>query len=566
MEKTKKDFALELKESLKRISILVAMQLKNIRKKSTLSFGRKTVSFIVNLVLIALITTGLYFLLNLVVNIFSIGFILSSDFLMVYIAALQLTSIVTCTGGMMQSLFLNRDNVLLLALPCRHSEVFTSKLIVYYIFELKKALYGILPLILTIGISTNESIYSALPFVKLNYFLLSPIVIILLPLIPVLIGSILSLPASYLKRFINSSPIVQLIFILFLVFLTYGVTFIILSLLPEKIAVITEYVTFIDNIKALFQSMAEFTIYVRSFVLMLYSYKIWLNILIILSIVVIGTALVTLIIKPFYFNIASRSMEEAREKNHKVNEVVNKNVFVSFIKKEFLMSYRDVGKTTESYLLLLFMPSIMILILGIYSRLALNQTTGPAYASMFAMLYITLLSLTSVVDISTSLTREGTEFILLKTAPSKCENVTWAKIIASLTFTISVLTVSYLMLYIGALVSNIKYLVDYIPLIYVSMLITNIGLTFKGMEVDVMSPSLIEYASTKSVKGNNNIAKTIEEGTLLSVIYTVIFAVSIFSIGINAFIIIIPISIIYVLIRVFSFKTKLFAFFDDIEV
>ena len=566
MENVKRNAALDLKESFKRVSILVSMQLKNVNKKKSLSFGRKTVSFFVSLVIIALITTGLYFALNFIANVFSIGFILSSDFLMVYIAALQLTSIVTCTGGMMQSLFLDRDNVLLLSFPCRHSEVFTSKLVVYYIFELRKALFGILPLILTIGISTNESIYSALPFVKLNYFLLIPIVIILLPLIPVLIGSLLSLPASFLKRFINSSPIIELIFILVLVFLTYGLTFIIVSALPDRIAVITEYVTFLDNIKSLFASVASFTLYVRFFVHMLYSYNILLNILFILLIVVTGVALVILIIKPFYFNLASRSMEEAREKDHKMSTKTNKNVFMSFIKKEFLMSYRDIGKTTESYLLILFMPSIMILILAIYSRLALNLSTGPVYASIFAMLYLSLLSLTSVVDISTSLSREGTEFIILKTAPSKCENVTWAKILVSLVFTLGVLLVSYLMLYIGALALNIKYLVEYIPLIYVVSAITNIGLTFKGMEVDVMNPSLIEYATTKSTKENKNISKTIEEGTLLSVIYTTIFGIFIFSVGLSAFLVLIPLSIIYLVYRVFSFRTKLFAFFDDIEV
>ena len=566
MENVKRNAALDLKESFKRVSILVSMQLKNVNKKKSLSFGRKTVSFFVSLVIIALITTGLYFALNFIANVFSIGFILSSDFLMVYIAALQLTSIVTCTGGMMQSLFLDRDNVLLLSFPCRHSEVFTSKLVVYYIFELRKALFGILPLILTIGISTNESIYSALPFVKLNYFLLIPIVIILLPLIPVLIGSLLSLPASFLKRFINSSPIIELIFILVLVFLTYGLTFIIVSALPDRIAVITEYVTFLDNIKSLFASVASFTLYVRFFVHMLYSYNILLNILFILLIVVTGVALVILIIKPFYFNLASRSMEEAREKDHKMSTKTNKNVFMSFIKKEFLMSYRDIGKTTESYLLILFMPSIMILILAIYSRLALNLSTGPVYASIFAMLYLSLLSLTSVVDISTSLSREGTEFIILKTAPSKCENVTWAKILVSLVFTLGVLLVSYLMLYIGALALNIKYLVEYIPLIYVVSAITNIGLTFKGMEVDVMNPSLIEYATTKSTKENKNISKTIEEGTLLYVIYTTIFGIFIFSVGLSAFLVLIPLSIIYLVYRVFSFRTKLFAFFDDIEV
>lgn len=566
MEEVKNNFKENLNETIKRISILVSMQLKNVRKKSSLSFGRKTVSFIVSLALIALITAGLYLIFNVVVNLFSIGFILSADFLMFYIAILQVTSIVTCTGGMMQSLFLDRDNVLLLSFPCRHSEVFASKLIVYYIFELRKALFGILPLVLTIGLSTNESIYSVLPFVKLNYFLLVPIVIIFLPIIPVLFGSLFSLPASFIKRYINSSPIVELVANLLLVFITYALVFIIVSLLPERIAVITEYVTFVDKIKSFVQDIAGFTLYVRFFVLMLYSSNIGLNILFILLIVISGIALVTLIIRPFYFSLASRSMEEAREKDHKIKEEAPKNVFNSFIRKEFLMSYRDIGKTAETYLLLLFMPSIMLLILGVYSRLALNLTTGPVYASIFAVLFLMLLSLTSTIDISTSLTREGSEFVLLKTAPSKCENVTWAKIIVSLIFTLSILTVAYMMLFFGALILKIKYLIDLIPLAYIAALITNIGLTFKGMELDVMNPSLTEYASTKSIKENKNISKVIEEGTLISVIYTIIFLILKLLVGINAFFAIIPFAIIYTLFRVMSFKRKLYAFFDDIEV
>ena len=156
--------------------------------------------------------------------------------------------------------------------------------------------------------------------------------IIFLPIIPVLFGSLFSLPASFIKRYINSSPIVELVANLLLVFITYALVFIIVSLLPERIAVITEYVTFVDKIKSFVQDIAGFTLYVRFFVLMLYSSNIGLNILFILSIVISGIALVTLIIRPFYFSLASRSMEEAREKDHKIKEEAPKNVFNSFIR------------------------------------------------------------------------------------------------------------------------------------------------------------------------------------------------------------------------------------------
>lgn len=554
------------KERLNRIRILVSMQLKTLRKKKYNTSGRLALSLVVSFVIITLITVLLYLIIKYASILFSIGFIISSDFLIVYITILQITSIIGCTIGLMQSLFMDSDNILLFSYPCRHNEVFLSKLIVYYLYELKKSLFGLLPLILVIGILTKESIYSTLPFVKINYFLWIPIIILILPVIPVIIGSLLSLPCSIIKRFIKSNPIIELIFVIVIVFLFYTLSIIAVNNMPDKIEVITQYSAFIEKIQLFVNKLSGYSLYYKFVVYILYNFKPLLNLLYILLIVVIGSTLVTIIIMPFYFSIQSHSMEESIEKKHKYKELNNKDIFYSFVKKEFLIKYRDIGKTVSSYSLLLALPSILIIVNGIYSRLLLNSSTAPVYVSFFITFIVILLSTSSNTDVSTSITEEGGEFVLLKSAPTKAENSTWAKIIVNFSFVFMISIIVFILLYIGLKITNAKYMINELFSLFIISLITNAAIVFKGMELDVRNPSLIEYQSTKSVKDNNNRKKVLEISLVLTIVYTLLFVILKMAIKIDSFIPLIALGALYLIYRVFIFKKVIFAFFDDIEL
>ena len=54
---------------------------------------------------------------------------------------LQVLSIIACTNGLLKTLYLGKDNAILLSYPAKHVEVFFSKLLVFYIYEFLKSVF-----------------------------------------------------------------------------------------------------------------------------------------------------------------------------------------------------------------------------------------------------------------------------------------------------------------------------------------------------------------------------------------------------------------------------------------
>ena len=74
----------------------------------------------------------------------------------------QIISIITCTVGLLQSLYYGKDNAILMTFPAKHHEVFMSKLLAYYVNELIKNLYFVVPMFIAFGLLNNPgAIYYA---------------------------------------------------------------------------------------------------------------------------------------------------------------------------------------------------------------------------------------------------------------------------------------------------------------------------------------------------------------------------------------------------------------------
>ena len=57
-----------------------------------------------------------------------------------------LLSTVSCTAGLTKSMYYARDNAVLLTLPCTSLHVYLSKLIIFFIFEIKRNLSFLVPM------------------------------------------------------------------------------------------------------------------------------------------------------------------------------------------------------------------------------------------------------------------------------------------------------------------------------------------------------------------------------------------------------------------------------------
>jgi hypothetical protein len=135
---------------------------------------------------------------------FSVLFYLLSEFLKIsmdknivifLLFTLQILSIISCTNGLLKTLYDGKDNMILLSYPAKHVEVFISKLLVFYIYEFIKSVFLILPLLLSFG-------FTIVSF-NILYIITTLILVFMLPIYPVLIGALITIPLVIANRLLK---------------------------------------------------------------------------------------------------------------------------------------------------------------------------------------------------------------------------------------------------------------------------------------------------------------------------------------------------------------------------
>ena len=115
------------------------MQLKDKIDLSYLKSKKQTISTIVfgilKLLLVVVFAYLMFYAFE-ILNVFSlIGFVPFSVVTVIF-TAMFILSTITCTFGLMKSLYFSSDNAVLLTFPVSPNQVFLSKLIVFFVYEI----------------------------------------------------------------------------------------------------------------------------------------------------------------------------------------------------------------------------------------------------------------------------------------------------------------------------------------------------------------------------------------------------------------------------------------------
>ena len=117
---------------------LVLMQLKDKLDWSFLKSKKKTIFKVVTTLLKFAVITALIYFAFYILSYLRLVSLLPGVPLNLFTALLTIMvflSIIVCSFGLVKTLYHAKDNALLLTLPAKRTTVFTSKLIVYYIYE-----------------------------------------------------------------------------------------------------------------------------------------------------------------------------------------------------------------------------------------------------------------------------------------------------------------------------------------------------------------------------------------------------------------------------------------------
>src|SRR5690606_35194893 len=398
--------------------------------------------------------------IHIIKNIF---YIPVNEYFAIFILVLtQSISIIASLLGLTTDLYHSKDNQILFPLPVKNDEIFLSKMIVYYIYELIKNLFILVPILIALGFHQNANFT--------YYFHIIPITIIL-PFISVSIATLLTIPFVLIKNYLRNHSLVTAILTILVFVGIFFVIYWIVGQIPIPIRLVQLYNRFIIALTLFMQDVASVgSIY--SFVgYVLYSVDIWINYLWII-LIIIGLGLANYFIaKPLYFKLTSSSQENTIKKvkeHHKMKE--SKSLFLTFFRKELIIAKRSPNELINNYSLLLMLPIIMYVLNYIY--MGMNRSSmGNDLVLILNVLIVSLIVTGSNTASASAITTEGFEFILLKTAPYDTSKIAWAKLTFNFLFTTLVIIISFMLFSIALPV----YPIEDIYMLFIFIILVNTG-------------------------------------------------------------------------------------------
>ena len=486
-----------------------------------------------------------------------IKFKASENLLILVIFLTQALSIVSSTVSLSDTLYVSKDNQMLMTYPVKHIYIYISKLLVAYVLELYKSLLFTFPLFMAYGLMAGGLLTP-------NYVISLIFYSVLLPLFPVLIGAILSIPVVMFGKLLKKVNWVKGVFtVLLFVGLAFA-TSLLVNALPDQIRIVALYNKFLQAFESVVSNVNKFSLYNMFIGRALYGNQPLLNHSL-AFVTLLGVALVGIAASlPLFFKLASSANENSIDKKHSSKNVVHKSTFFTFMRKELLLSIRNMNDFSSNYLFLFVMPFVLIIMSAIFVRIDRNALGYSMTYAFIGLISLIMLSASNTAS-ATAISSEGTEFALLKTAPGKTSNIVWAKVLINGILSLISLIITFSLLSIS-LAGKIE--IKQLWVVFGFVVLIDIGLILWSIQLDILNPSMKEYATTQNRGEVKNFSTSIMIGIIASVIFSaimvVLFVVS-FDILING-LILFGIGAIFVGGRIYLLINYLNAYFHEIEL
>lgn len=503
---------------------LILMQLKDKVDFSYLKSKKETIRKVGLSLLGFVVVTAFIFVLfyiSKILHLFHIVSIVPVSVVVVVFTIMQLLSIVSCTFRLMNNLYFSKDNQFLLTMPVTTNQLFISKIIVFFLYELIKNLYFFMPLFLAYGLIAGLPMY---------FFLWLVVCWILISALTVAISALLSIFAMIISIFLKNFGIVKALLFCGIVGVAIWGIVTIINLIPENFSIIGSWGTLFWRIQ---DFLTNFTTNFKPFTLLtqlviggyvglrprLFSINtIWI-LLSVLGVILLCLLLSFVITKPLFFRMASKPFEyrkvnvDKKIKNRKVSPFLSSiNLQVKNILRSSDELYPLLGTAVA-------LPILILLLNRLYAAMS-TDALGSYMTSSFNLLIILLISLATNNKLASIYSREGSASQLVKTRPNEYGHSLLAKIIPH----IVVMTISIsVSVYIFQLFNEIS-TVNTI-LFGVCLVVIYIAHALWSAEMDIMNPQYAQYSSTGAHINNPNETKS---SVIMFILSFIFFVVSLF--------------------------------------
>ncbi len=418
-------------------------------------------------------------------------------------------SVIFTTMGLVKSLYLSKDNLVLFTFPATPSLVFLSKLLVYYVYELRKNFLFLVPFFCAFGLFLGYNV---------GYYFWVLALFLFIAALPVLIGALLSMPSLFVYQFVKKHKSMQYVLVGLLFAGLTALVWFVIGLLPEEINFIKTgfpreaigrftqsvsdacppiaWLTKLLVGKPYAPTQTEEGIH-TVYPLLMTEQTLPIAAGLLVSVVVLFV-LCFLLSQPLFYKMASKPFEF--KKRMRIEEKPNNKtpVVLSAIKKEWLIALRDNSFLVLLAQLVIIMPLSVALLNSIYAAMAKDHF-GVQMTVAFNFVIIALMSLSANVDRASAYSKDGFSSYLNKVQPSTYGALLFSK-----------LCVHIPVGFVGIALTTAVYAFFAQPgtvnlwLFALSEYALFIAHLFWSGELDIMNPQYAQYATFSEQSNNPN--------------------------------------------------------------
>jgi len=353
--------------------------------------------------------------------------IYATDFVNLYLLFFTVYTIINTinvTLGLMKSLYYAEDNKLLVTFPVSSNILFLSKMMVYFLAELRRSVDMLLPI--TLGLILCGVTAGKISPICLFYCI---VVLIIAVGLMVVFGALFSIPVCYIYKAFKTVPILELV--AFLIFAAVAIVAVvwIISFIPKNIDLLNEWPSMRETMQ---NTIEGFSRYIYPFVFVVetivgklaidttahYVFGLGsiLQSIILLGVFAAASIGIFFLIKPFYFYMMTKSFEfdKSAVDSGRANPVHKK--YITFVDKEFKITFRDFEVSGSYLIVYALVPLLLYLIDTMFSAIN-RRLEGNMMTYAFNVLLMTIPYLASNSMIATLYSKEGRAAYIKKTKP-----------------------------------------------------------------------------------------------------------------------------------------------------
>ncbi|MDR0856306.1 MAG: hypothetical protein LBM78_02725 [Clostridiales bacterium] len=471
---------------------LVVMQLRERYKINLFKNAKRSLfSLIFTVFGIAVVTVAAYLVYWVLgrFRILSVAGAVPPSAVAVIVTVMLLLSVLAVTLGLTKALYFFPDNFILLSYPVQPSRVFLSKLLVFYVGELRRNIYLLLPVLLAYGIFARLPwpFYFLLLFAYFSYSALT-----------VLIGSLLSVPALYIAAWLRGQQYVQVgLTVVLATALVYGV-FSVAALIPSNFNLISQialYTSKINSTISLFNrifwpfSQLSFMVTGAPTSVVGANPYTWKTVFILVGTVLSAGLLLAVVFlaqQKLFFAMASKPSEYKRKTGARAKNRVSPAV-LSELRKDLMSSFRSPAAFFGNYMMVFTLPFAVFLLNKVYASIS-TRLLGDQMIMSFNVLIILLISLAQNVPLASALSKEGKAANLVKSRPSNVWGLIASKLIINATLTVVSLAITAVIMRVAA-----RFSAPDAACLFFIVLLVSLGHMLWSIESDITKPQYTHY-------------------------------------------------------------------------